>query len=117
MHPMIAQTLAIPSMPQSCPAGQLPQSILPPQPLPTTPQYWPVANVQEVGVQAPESGAAPHTLEMPPPPQESGAVQLPQSSRRPQPSPIDPQYVPPTCAHVSGAQPSTGVLHTFCTHT
>ena len=49
-----------------CPAGQPPQSILPPQPSPTTPQYLPFGRRQTVGVHAPESGAAPHTLEIPP---------------------------------------------------
>ena len=112
---MTAHTLAMPSMPQSCPEGQAPQSTLPPHPLPTTPQYWPVGCVQTVGVQAPESAEAPQTLEIPPAPQLKGDAQSPQSSKRPHPSPIAPQYVPPTCVHVRGAQPSIGVLQTFCT--
>src|SRR5262249_55665682 len=110
-------TFAMPSMPQSCPAGQLPQSTLPPQPLPTVPQYWPVACVQTVGVQTPESSDAPHTFEMPPAPHVHGEAQAPQSRKRPQPSPLAPQSGPPTCAQVRGAQPSIGVLQTFCTHT
>src|SRR6266542_893742 len=64
---------------------------------------------------APESGAAPHTFAVPPPAQVSGDAQSPQSRSRPHPSPMRPQYVPPTCMHVSGAHPSMGMLHTFCT--
>src|SRR5213078_3102571 len=52
----------------------------------------------------------------PPPAQLSGDAQLPQSRSLPHPSPMRPQYVPPTCMQVSGAQPSTGMLQTFCTH-
>jgi hypothetical protein len=81
----------MPAAPQDCPGSQLPQSILPPQPSPTTPQYWPVACVQLVGEQAPESDDAPHTFEMPPPPQVNGEGHAPQSSKRPQPSPMAPQ--------------------------
>src|SRR5882672_373499 len=52
---------------------------------------------------------------MPPPLQVSGLPQSPQSRRRPQPSPILPQYVPPTCAQVTGVHPSSGIPQTFGT--
>jgi len=115
VQPMTAHTFARPSIPQPLPVGHEPQSILPPQPLPTTPQYWPDASTHSVGVQPTVPGVAPHTFEMPPAPQLRGAAQLPQSSARPHPSPMEPQYVPPTWAQVRGAHPSTSVLQTFCT--
>jgi len=59
-----------------------------PQPSPIVPQYWPPENVQLAGVQL----GLPHRLGTPEPPQISGAVQSsPQSTERPQPSPIFPQ--------------------------
>jgi hypothetical protein len=116
MQLTMPQRFAMPLVPQASPAGHPPQSILPPQPSPTTPQYLPFAGEQLVCAHAPESAAAPHTFGVPPPAHERGEVQLPQSRRRPQPSPMRPQYVPPTCAQVSGAHPSTGMLQTFCTH-
>jgi hypothetical protein len=62
-------TFEMPLPPQLCPFEQPPQSILPPQPSPTIPQYLPVAWLQLVGVQAPESIAAPQTPSTPAPPQ------------------------------------------------
>jgi hypothetical protein len=59
--------------------------------LPTTPQYFPDACVQTVGLQLPESSAAPHTWEMPPPPHVSLPGQTPQSIWPPQPLPTTPQ--------------------------
>jgi hypothetical protein len=72
-------TLAMPAPPQLCPPVQPPQSCWPPQPSPTTPQYFPLAWLQLVGVQAPESGADPQTFGMPSPPHVCGLVQPPQS--------------------------------------
>jgi hypothetical protein len=87
-----AHTLAMPAVPHSLPVGHAPQSSDPPQPLPITPQYRPLERTQLVGfLQVPESVAAPQTLGMPPPPQVRPSVQSPQSSCRPQPSPILPQ--------------------------
>src|SRR5262249_48411795 len=64
---------------------QPPQSSWWPQPSPTVPQYWPPVNVHVAGVQF----GRPHRFGTPEPPQVSGAVQLsPQSTERPQPSPI-----------------------------
>ena len=54
--------------PQVSPLGQPAQLTVPPQLLPTVPQYLPLAVVQLSGVQAPESGFAPQTLGIPPPP-------------------------------------------------
>jgi hypothetical protein len=70
-----------------------PQSMLPPQLSPTTPQYSTAAG----GLQLKrfvQSGLA-HTPAIPPPPQVCGALQFWQSSVPPQPSPISPQYLPP----------------------
>jgi hypothetical protein len=73
---------------QVVPLGHEPQSSERAQPSPITPQYWPPANWQLVGVQL----GFPHRFETPDPPQVSGAVQLlPQSSGRPHPSLIAPQ--------------------------
>src|SRR2546428_108771 len=48
-------------------------------------------------------GSVPHTLGVPPPPQLSGAVHVPQSIAPPQPSSMTPQSTPAT--HVFGVQP------------
>jgi hypothetical protein len=91
------QTCAV-RAPHTWPAGHvLPQSTVPPQPLPMTPQYWPFACVQLIGVHAPESGAAPHTFGVPAPPQVWPPEQPPQSIEPPQPSPTTPQYLPLVC--------------------
>src|SRR5579859_4280294 len=79
------QRFAMPSPPQLCPFGQPPQSIWPPQPSPTMPQYWPFAWLQLVTVQSPESRAAPHTFGTPLPPQVKPPGQPPQSILPPQP--------------------------------
>jgi hypothetical protein len=89
---VLPQTLAMPAAPHASPAGHAAQVMEPPHPLPMVPQYWPLVRVQVCGVQAPLSGFAPQVLAMPPPPQVNPAlVQSPQSSCRPQPSPILPQ--------------------------
>ena len=73
---------------QVVPAAQPPQSRACPHPSPTDPQYLPPANVQLVGVQL----GLPQRFATPEPPQVSGAVQSsPQSTLRPQPSPMVPQ--------------------------
>src|SRR5664280_2517944 len=43
---------------------------------------------------------------MPPPPQTPAFGQVPQSSVPPQPSPIEPQYRPPTVSQVRGTHPA-----------
>ena len=99
------QTLAnVPVVAHPMPLAQVPQSSVPPQPLPITPQYWPPFGVQESGVQL--AAVAPQTPVMPPPPQVSAPEQAPQSSVPPQPSPIEPQYcAPPPALQVAGTQP------------
>src|SRR5438874_1751036 len=75
---------------------------MPPQPSPMGPQLAPAA-AQVRGVQA----GGPHTLGVPPPPQVSGAVHMPQSSTPPQPSPTGPQLAPAS-AHVRAVQVGGG---------
>jgi hypothetical protein len=89
------QTPGVPPPPQVWPAGQPAQSMVRPQPSPTSPQYlpvgcWQVSAVQFVGVE-------PHTPGIPPPPQVWPAGQPAQSRTRPQPSPMLPQYLPVGC--------------------
>jgi hypothetical protein len=55
------QTSGVPEPPHVSPAGHPPQSTDPPQASPTTPQNLPPGWSQAVGVQALESGGAPHT--------------------------------------------------------
>src|SRR5258706_324099 len=99
----------MPSPPQLWPPVQPPQSIWPPQPSPTMPQYLPFACWHCVGVQRPESSAEPQTLAMPAPPQLCPLEQVPQSIWPPQPSPTTPQYCPYICMHDSGVQrPESG---------
>jgi hypothetical protein len=78
-------------LPQDCPCGHAPQSIAPLQPSPITPQYWPLAGVQDALVQfgGPQTLGtfAPHTVPL--------GHEEPQSIEPPQPSPITPQYVAP----------------------
>src|SRR5207237_1295558 len=100
-----AQTSGRPAPPQDKPPGHAPQSMRPPQPLPTMPQYWPFAWTQLGGVQAPESGAKPHTLSMPAPPHVCAPGHEPQSILPPQPSPTTPQYWPLACMQLCGVQP------------
>jgi hypothetical protein len=88
------QTFGVPAPPHVNPAAQFSQSISPPQPSPTLPQYDPVACLQTVAVQAPESREAPHTLGVPAPPQVKPALQSPQSMDDPQLLPTTPQYLP-----------------------
>src|SRR6516162_1638519 len=96
---------AVPVVAQAMPLAQAPQSSVPPQPLPITPQYWPPFGVQLTGVQL--AAVAPHTPSIPPPPQVSAPVQPLQVSVPPQPSPIEPQYcAPPPALQVAGTQPA-----------
>ncbi len=101
------QTCAsVPVVAQAIPLAQAPQSSVPPQPFPITPQYCPPDGVQLTGVQL--ALAAPQTPAIPPPPQVLAPVQAPQSSEPPQPSPIAPQYcAPPPALQVAGTQPAT----------
>src|SRR5690606_4862297 len=99
----VGHTFGIPISPQTPPSGHSPQSIVPPQPFPISPQYCPPDSVvHEMGVQFVES---PHTFSMPPPPQVFGGAHSPQSSVPPQPSPTSPQNSPPIVSQVSGTQP------------
>src|SRR5438067_1570504 len=95
-----------PAPPQSWLVGQPPQSILPPQPLPTMPQYWPFACVQLSGVQRPEPGGNPHTPSRPAPPHVCPVAQPPQSILPPHPSPTTPQYLPLAWVQLAGVQPT-----------
>src|SRR6185436_11287092 len=99
------QTLGMPPPPQVSPAlVQAPQSMLPPQLSPTTPQYWPLLCVHWVFMQP--TGMLPQTPGVPLPPQVSPAGQGAEQLRPwPQPSPIIPQYWPPITVQVRGAQP------------
>src|SRR5438045_1423101 len=97
-------TPGIPAPPQVCPPEQPPQSCCPPQPSPTVPQYLPFACWQAMGVHAPESGAEPHTLGMPSPPQVCPVGHMPQSCLPPQPLPTMPQYWPLAFEHCVGVQ-------------
>ena len=72
------QTLARLPVPQAIPFMQAPQSSVPPQPLPITPQYSPPEGVQLTGVQL--AAVAPQMPAIPPPPQVNGELQAPQLS-------------------------------------
>src|SRR5262245_30966983 len=86
------------------PLSQAPQSMLPPQLSPTTPQYWPPIGLQLSRLVQLAAGV-PQTPAMLAPPQVMGALQPWQSSVPPQPSPILPQYWPPLAsAQVIGEQ-------------
>jgi hypothetical protein len=101
----LPQTLGTPPPPQMYGAVQVPQSSRPPQPSPTGPQFAP-ALAHVFGVQTTPASFAygfPHTLGTPAPPQMYGALQVPQSSEPPQPSPMRPQLAP-AVAHVFGVQ-------------
>jgi hypothetical protein len=100
-----AQTPGTPAPPHDWFGGQPPQSIRPPQPFPTMPQYCPLACMQLGGVHAPESGGKPHTLSMPAPPQVSFGGHPPQSILPPQPSPMTPQYLPFAFVQLAAVQP------------
>ena len=94
-----------PVVAQAMPFVQAPQSSVPPQPLPMTPQYCPPEGVQLTGVQL--ALLAPQTPAMPPPPQLSAPLQALQVSEPPQPSPIAPQYcAPPAALQVAGTHPA-----------
>ena len=73
--------------------ASLPHVIVPPQPSGHVPQFLPLGHTV-IGVQAGE----PHALDVPPPPQVSGGVQLPplvpQVIDPPQPSAHGPQFFP-----------------------
>src|SRR5262245_25306198 len=120
--PVPGQTLGIPippvagAAPHAMPPGQaMPQSRVPPQPSPMTPQYRPPpAGVQLPGTQL----GSPHTPATPRPPQLAGDMQAPQSSIPPQPSPTTPQKRDPAGLQVSGTHPAPAThspepLHTW----
>src|SRR5512140_2508174 len=88
--------------PQIAGGVQVPQlAMRPPQPSPTGPQLAPsCAHVLGTHGEPPSAPPRPHVL-VPPPPQYAGAVQVPQSSGLPQPSPCVP-HVAPSRAHVFG---------------
>src|SRR5262245_38276621 len=65
--------------PHSWPAAHTPQSSLPPQPSPISPQYTAVSLVQVYGVQSGELAGVPHRLGRPRPPQVWLPEQPPQS--------------------------------------
>jgi hypothetical protein len=88
------QTFGVPAPPHVKPPAQFPQSISPPQPSPTLPQYDPVACLQTVAAHVPESREAPHTLGVPAPPHVNPLLQPPQSTDDPQLFPTTPQYLP-----------------------
>src|SRR5206468_2232718 len=100
--PVPPQTLDWPPPPQLCGVVQVPQLSNPPQPSATGPQLAPpsIASAQLFGTQP---ATPPHTLGVPPPPQVSGAKQVPQSIELPQPSPAGPQLKPKS-AQVFGTQ-------------
>jgi hypothetical protein len=58
------------------------------------------------------ASAPPQTLGVPPPPHIAGAVQLPQWSRFPQPSPTGPQFAA-ACVQVRGTQGVLGTPQVF----
>lgn len=85
------------------PSAQLPQSSLPAQPLPITPQYCPPpCAVQVMGTQP---GGPPQRFGMFPPPHTAPPGQSPQVSVPPQPSPMVPQNRPAIVSHVIGTHP------------
>src|SRR4051812_35700423 len=51
--------------------------------------------------------SCPHTPGVPPPPQVSPPLQPPQSTERPQPSPMVPQYLPVGWVQLVATQPGT----------
>src|SRR5262245_53348021 len=108
---MVPHTPGVPPPPQVSPAGQAPQSRVPPQPSPTIPQYLPPGGVQVTAWHIPPP--VPQTLATPPPPQVSVPERPPQSIRRPQPSPIMPQYLPPSCWQATGMQLVGSGAHTL----
>ena len=88
------QMCASAPVPQAMPLAHAPQSCVPPQPLPMTPQYWPPIGVHDVfwHVGSSQTFGTPPALGTPPaPPQVPPLGQVPQSSVPPQPSPIVPQ--------------------------
>jgi hypothetical protein len=101
VHAGPAHLLATPPPPQVWPDGHVPQlGVRPPQPSATTPHSAEVcAHVRGVHEPLP---LPPHVNGVPPP-QVSGAVQLPQSITPPQPSPIGP-HVAFSDAHVTRPQ-------------
>ena len=84
---------------QERPAGQV-HCRMPPQPSGNGP-HWIGLSAQVSGVQP----ALPQTKCVPPPPQVSGAAQVPHWSRPPQPSPAGPQAIP-WLSQVCGMQPT-----------
>jgi hypothetical protein len=90
-------TLGTPPPPQIAGEAHVGQSTTPPQPSATGPHSLPVC-AQVFGWQAaPPARPPPQTLGCPPPPQICGAEQplpSPQDTIPPQPSAIDPQFIP-----------------------
>jgi hypothetical protein len=103
-----AHVFATPAPPQVSPVPQVPQlAVSPPQPSATTPHVAPAwAHVR--GVHDPGPLPPPHVNRVPPPPQVSGAVHVPQSITPPQPSPIGP-HVAFRDAHVTRPHPGPSV--------
>ena len=92
----------VPPPPQVCGVGQPPtglQSSRPPQPSAITPHPM----FAEAQVRGTQPAVPPHLLGAPPPPQVCGAVQAPQFSSPPQPSPAGPQSKA-SCPQVLGTQ-------------
>jgi hypothetical protein len=87
----VAHVFGVVPTPQVWPDGQVPQlAVRLPQPSETSPHVAP-ACAQVRGVHEPlPLPLPPHVNSVPPPPQLSGDVQLPQSTWPPQPSPIGP---------------------------
>ena len=96
----VPHTAGVPPPPHVAGEVHEPHASVSPQPSPAGPQpiFW---SVHESGTHAPPSippsGGTkldPHVLGLPPPPQMSGAVQDPQESAPPHPSPAGPQLIP-----------------------
>jgi hypothetical protein len=94
----------------------LPQSTVPPQPSGAIPHVAPIALHATAAVAGTQAAMPPHLKWVPPPPQVSGAVQVPQLRVPPQPSPISPQlaltmaqvrgvHVPAPDPHLNGVPP------------
>jgi hypothetical protein len=96
---LVDPSAIVTSVPATKHPPHVPQNNVPPHPLGWVPQPK-SAHVR---------GVHPHTFATPPPAQLFGATQDPQSTIAPQPSGIEPQFLP-CCAHVVGVHP-----HEFAT--
>jgi hypothetical protein len=98
------QTLGVPPPPQVVGGAHVPhEEMSPPHPSATGPQFAPAAaHVRGVQAEPPSAPGLPQRLGMPPPPQDSGIVHVPQlGMSAPQPSAAGPQFAP--CSrHVFG---------------